>query len=89
MECMCGFVFPERPSEPVNFSVTSEGDTSLKLSWSKPDGKIDYYSVGISLHLLYKAHYSHIRSYTMSSIMCGGSFVLHACRFTTAMVRQP
>ena len=54
------FVFLERPSQPVNFSATSKGDTSLKLSWSKPDGKIDYYRVGISLYLLYKAHHSHI-----------------------------
>ena len=38
----------ERPSQPVNFSATTEDDTSLKLSWSKPvntNGEIDYYIV--------------------------------------------
>ena len=77
MECMCGFVFLERPSEPVNFSVTSEGDTSLKLSWSKPDGKIDYYSVGISLHLLYKAHHSHIAIQCHLICVVGHLFCMH------------
>ena len=38
----------ERPSQPLHFNVTSEDDTSLKLTWGKPtntNGKIDYYIV--------------------------------------------
>ena len=38
----------ERPSQPVNFNVTSEDDVSLKLTWSEPEntkGEVDYYIV--------------------------------------------
>ena len=38
----------ERPSQPVNFNVTSEDDTSLMLIWSEPEntkGEADYYIV--------------------------------------------
>ena len=40
----------ERPSQPVNFNVTSEDDTSLVLTWSEPantKGELDYYIVSI------------------------------------------
>ena len=42
----------ERPSQPVNFNVTSEGDTSLMLNWSEPantKGEVNYYIVSIIL----------------------------------------
>ena len=35
------------PSQPVNFNVTSEDDTSLKLTWSEPgstNGEVDYHN---------------------------------------------
>ena len=38
----------ERPSQPVNFNVTSEDDTSLVLTWSGPaniKGEVDYYFI--------------------------------------------
>ena len=37
----------ERPSQPVNFNVTSEDDTSLVLIWSEPENtkEVDYYIV--------------------------------------------
>ena len=41
----------ERPSQPVNFNVTSEDDTSLVLTWNKPaniKGEVDYYIVSIT-----------------------------------------
>ena len=40
----------ERPSQPLNFNITIEDVTSLKLTWSEPvntGGKIDYYIVSI------------------------------------------
>ena len=46
----------ERPSQPVNFNVTSEDDTSLMLTWSEPEntkGEVDYYIVSTTLFLLY------------------------------------
>ena len=36
----------ERPSQPPNFTVTSESATSLHLSWNEPenfDEEMDYY----------------------------------------------
>ena len=42
----------ERPSQPVNFIVTSEDDTSLMLIWSEPEntkGEVNYYIVSIIL----------------------------------------
>ena len=41
----------ERPSQPVNFNVTSEDNTSLMLTWNEPaniKGEIDYYIVSIT-----------------------------------------
>ena len=37
----------ERPSQPVNFNVTREDDTSLMLIWSEPENTkgVDYYIV--------------------------------------------
>ena len=38
----------ERPSQPVNFNVTSKDDTLLMLIWSEPEntkGEVDYYVV--------------------------------------------
>ena len=38
----------ERPSQPMNFNITSEDDTSLMLIWSEPvntKGEVDYYIV--------------------------------------------
>ena len=46
----------ERPSQPVNFSVTSEDDTSLKLTWNEAENtkaEVDYYIVSTTLFLLY------------------------------------
>ena len=46
----------ERPSQPVNFNVTSEDDTSLTLTWNEPEntkGEVDYYIVSTTLFLLY------------------------------------
>ena len=40
----------ERPLQPLNFTVTSENATSLKLSWCEPDNfddEMDYYIVNI------------------------------------------
>ena len=40
----------ERPLQPLNFTVTSENATSLKLSWCEPDNfddEMDYYMVNI------------------------------------------
>ena len=40
----------ERPSQPVNFGIVSEDDTSLMLTWNEPaniKGKVDYYTVSI------------------------------------------
>ena len=40
----------ERPSQPVNFNVASEDDTSFMLTWNEPvniKGEIDYYVVSI------------------------------------------
>ena len=40
----------ERPSQPVNFGIASEDDTSLMLTWNEPaniKGEIDYYVVSI------------------------------------------
>ena len=42
----------ERPSQPVNFNVTSEDDTSLMLTWSEPEnakGEVDYFIVSTTL----------------------------------------
>ena len=41
----------ERPSQPVNFNVTSEYDASLVLTWSEPaniKGEIHYYIVSVT-----------------------------------------
>ena len=38
----------ERPSQPVNFNITSEDDTSLTLTWNEPmntKGEVNYYIV--------------------------------------------
>ena len=39
----------ERPLQPLNFTITSENVTSLKLSWREPDNfeEMDYYIVSI------------------------------------------
>ena len=44
----------ERPSQPVNFGIASEDDTSLMLTWSEPTNikKVDYYIVSISYIML-------------------------------------
>ena len=42
----------ERPSQPVNFNVTSEDDTSLTLTWNEPvntTAEVNYYIVSITL----------------------------------------
>ena len=43
----------ERPSQPVNFNVTSEDDTSIVLTWNEPANtqEVDYYLVSISYYL--------------------------------------
>ena len=41
----------ERPSQPVNFGIVSEDDTSLILTWNKPaniKGEIYYYIVSVT-----------------------------------------
>ena len=41
----------ERPSQPVNFGIASEDDTSLMLTWNEPTiikGEVKYYIVSIS-----------------------------------------
>ena len=40
----------ERPSQPVNFGIVSEDDTSLMLTWNEPANykrEVDYYTVSI------------------------------------------
>ena len=41
----------ERPSQPVNFGIASEDETSLMLTWNEPTnikGEVNYYIVSIS-----------------------------------------
>ena len=62
----------------MNFSATTEDDTSLKLSWSKPvntNGEIDYYIVSTFIRVL-----------LIFVMMLNVTNLLHACRFTTVMV---
>ena len=45
----------ERPSQPPDFTVTSENATSLHLSWNKPenfDEEMDYYIVSYVASIL-------------------------------------
>ena len=58
----------ERPSQPVNFGIASEDDTSLMLTWNEPaniKGEVDYYIVStcyvyfaviFHMHIPYGAH---------------------------------
>ena len=83
----------ERPSQPVNFNVTSEDDTSLRLTWNEPaniKGEVDYYTVSIC--------YVHFSVFFICIYIVTCSYYLYclpywvvvffACRFTTVMVKQ-
>ncbi|MEQ2228056.1 hypothetical protein ILYODFUR_004786, partial [Ilyodon furcidens] len=37
-----------RPVKPVNVSVASRSTDNLKINWTLPEGRVDYYSVNIS-----------------------------------------
>ena len=59
----------------MNFSITTESDTSLMLSWSEPvntDGKIDYYIVSIyvcTTYFCYVHHTYYITNITLVACM--------------------
>ena len=79
----------ERPSQPVNFNITSEDDTSLMLIWSEPVNtkrEVDYYIVSTVATIpfcdAYYNYHFYLGCYNNNYI----PVITFTCRFTTVMV---
>ena len=74
----------ERPSQPVNFNVTNEDDTSLVLTWNEPANtqEVDYYLVSISYYLLATTY-----AIVCYAIIISLLLLLLVHRFTTVMAK--